>query len=126
VGDVDLAALIAFHRAEGKLATLTSVIPSERFGVLELQNNQVKEFKEKPRTNDVWVNGGFFVLSPKVLDYIVDDAMTWEQEPMRRLASEGQLNAFRHKGFWQPMDTVRDKQLLESLWQSGRAPWKKW
>lgn len=127
VGDVDIRGSIAFHRAHGKLATLTAVQPSGRFGALNLAGeNQVVSFQEKPRGDGAWINGGFFVLDPQVLDYIEGDATIWERAPMERLAAEGQMMAFKHEGFWQPMDTLRDKQRLEELWESGRAPWRVW
>lgn len=126
VSDVDVGKLIKLHKQKGKLATLTAVQPPGRFGVLNIENQVVRSFHEKPHSDDSWINGGFFVLSPKVIDYIDDDSTLWERGPMERLAQEGQLNAFHHDGFWQPMDTLRDKHLLESLWQSGKAPWKVW
>jgi len=126
VGDIDIAASIAFHRAHGKAATLTSVLPPGRFGALDIQNHQVRSFREKPRGDGAMINGGFFVLSPKVLAQVRDDASVWEQEPLMGLAEQGELMAFEHPGFWQPMDTLRDKHHLEELWASGRAPWKKW
>jgi glucose-1-phosphate cytidylyltransferase len=124
VGDVDIGRLIAFHREHGKLATLTATQPPGRFGALNLDQQRVNSFQEKPQGDGAWINGGFFVLSPQVIDYIAGDATVWEKEPMERLAQEGQLNAFFHHGFWQPMDTLRDKIHLEQLWQSGAAPWK--
>lgn len=126
VSDVDVGKLIEYHTKEGKLATLTAIQPPGRFGVLDIDNQMVRRFQEKPHSDGYWINGGFFVLSPKVLGYIEGDATAWERGPMERLAQEGQLNAFYHDGFWQPMDTLRDKHLLESLWQSGKAPWKVW
>lgn len=126
VSDVDIGATIAFHRSHGKAATLTATYPPGRFGALDIQDQQVKSFKEKPKGDGALVNGGFFVLSPKVLSYLKGDATIWEQEPMMQLASDGQLMAYQHHGFWQPMDTLHDKQTLESLWASGAAPWKKW
>ncbi len=126
VGSVDIAKSIAFHREHGKLATLTSVHPPGRFGALNIAGNKVLEFKEKPKGDGAFINGGFFVLSPKVIDYIKDDATTWEREPLERLAEEGNLHAFPHHGFWQPMDTLRDKNHLEELWAEGNAPWKVW
>ncbi len=122
LGDVDLTALVAFHRAHGRLATVTAVRPPARFGALALDGTRVKEFIEKPQMSDGWINGGFFVFEPGVFDYL-DDVSALERGPLERLASEGQLMAFRHDGFWQPMDTLRDRQLLEALWQSGEAPW---
>ena len=124
LSDVDLTQLIAFHKKHGKLATVTAVRPPARFGGLELDGEVVRAFTEKSQANEGWINGGFFVLDPKVLDYIADDTTLWEREPLERLASEGQLRAFKHDGFWQPMDTLRDVRLLESLWADGTAPWK--
>jgi glucose-1-phosphate cytidylyltransferase len=126
LGAIDLGALRAFHRAHGRLATVTAVRPPARFGNLALDADRVREFAEKPQTGEGWINGGFFVFEPGVFDYIRDDATSLEQEPLVRLADEGQLMAFQHEGFWQPMDTVRERQLLESLWASGGAPWKVW
>jgi glucose-1-phosphate cytidylyltransferase len=115
-----------FHATSGLLATLTAVRPPGRFGALALDEVKVDAFQEKPIGDGGWINGGFFVLSPTVLDYIADDNTVWEQEPLERLAREGQLAAYRHDGFWQPMDTLRDKRQLEELWLAGRAPWKTW
>ena len=126
VGDIDISKSIDFHRAHGKAATLTAVLPPGRFGALDIHDHQVRSFREKPKGDGAMINGGFFVLSPKVLDEIKDDASVWEQEPLMNLAERGELMAFQHPGFWQPMDTLRDKHHLEELWQSGRAPWKKW
>jgi glucose-1-phosphate cytidylyltransferase len=126
VADVDIGALLAFHSAHGRLATVTAVQPPGRYGALELAGSQVGGFKEKPDGDGGWINGGFFVLSPRCLDYIAGDRTSWEAEPLGRLAREGELQAYRHEGFWQPMDTLREKNLLEELWLSGRAPWKKW
>ena len=126
VADIDLGALLGAHRAAGRLATVTAVQPSGRFGALELEDERVAAFREKPAGDGAAINGGFFVLSPKVLDLIADDGTTWEQGPMERLAAEGQLTAYRHGGFWQPMDTLRDRRQLEALWASGQAPWKLW
>lgn len=126
VSDVNIAELISFHRATGSLATLTAVQPPGRFGILRLRDNMVTSFREKPEGDGAWINGGFFVLEPEAINYIDDDSTPWEQEPLRRLANEGKLSAFRHYGFWQPMDTLRDKYLLEELWQSNKAPWKIW
>jgi glucose-1-phosphate cytidylyltransferase len=123
VADVDLDALLAFHRSHGKLATLTAVHPPARFGHLELSGDCVSEFSEKPQTREGWINGAFFVLEPGVMDYIEGDDTQWEREPLEQLAMDGQLMAYRHDGFWQCMDTLRDKVLLEQLWQSGQAPW---
>jgi glucose-1-phosphate cytidylyltransferase len=126
VGDVDIRKLLAFHRKHGKLATLTATQPPGRFGALSLDGHDVAAFQEKPHGDGGRINGGFFVLSPKVLGYIKDDRSIWEREPMERLAKERQLAAFEHPGFWQPMDTLRDKRQLEELWRTGRAPWKTW
>lgn len=126
VSDVDIKASIDFHKSHGKLATLTATYPPGRFGALDIQNNQILSFKEKPRGDGALINGGFFVLSPKVIDLIDNDATTWEQEPLMALAEQGQLMAYEHGGFWQPMDTLRDKHYLEELWQKGKAPWKVW
>jgi glucose-1-phosphate cytidylyltransferase len=127
VGDINISALLAFHREHGKDATLTAVYPPGRFGALDLgQDGQVTAFKEKPQGDGGMINGGFFVLSPKVIDLIKDDSTVWEREPLETLASQGRLMAYKHGGFWQPMDTLRDKILLESLWQSGHAPWMVW
>ena len=126
VGDVDIAALVAFHKSHGKLATVTAVRPPARFGGLELDGPRVARFAEKPQTGEGWINGGFFVLDRKVFDYIDGDEVPWETLPMERLTREDQLMAYRHEGFWQPMDTIREKNLLEDLWQSGHAPWKVW
>jgi len=126
VSNVDLRKLLEFHRSHGKLATLTAVHPVARFGHLELDGNVVTEFSEKPQTAQGWINGAFFVLEPQVFDYIEGDATQFEKEPMERLAEEGNLAAYRHGGFWHPMDTLRDKIYLEELWQSGTAPWRIW
>lgn len=126
VSDVDLHQLLAFHRAHGKLATMTAVRPPARFGHLEFEGDQIKEFTEKPQTGEGWINGAFFVLEPAVFDYIEGDDVGWERAPLERLAREGQLMAYKHTSFWQCMDTLRDKKLLETLWQSGQAPWKIW
>jgi glucose-1-phosphate cytidylyltransferase len=126
VGDIDIKALIAFHRSHGKLATVTAIRQPGRFGVLDLDGQAITAVREKPTGDDNWINGGFFVLEPGVLDYIGGDQTTWERDPMDRLAADGQLMAFRHEGFWQPMDTLRERNMLEELWASGRAPWKIW
>jgi glucose-1-phosphate cytidylyltransferase len=126
VGDIDITATIDFHRKHGKSATLTAATPPGRFGALDIQQQQVMNFKEKPKGDGAMINGGFFVLSPKVLSLIKGDHTIWEQEPLMKLAEEGQLMAYEHHGFWQPMDTLRDKNRLEELWASGQAPWKKW
>ncbi len=126
VADVDITKLIAFHRGHGKLATVTAVQPAGRYGALLMEDAVVRGFVEKPRGEGGWVNGGFFVLAPACLDYIEGDATIWEAGPLTRLAESGQLMAFEHAGFWQPMDTLRDKTQLERLWASGAAPWKTW
>ncbi len=128
VGDVDITRLVAFHREQGTLATVTAVQPPGRFGTFSLhaQNNLVPSFREKPDGDGAWINGGFFVLDRKVVDLIDGDDTVWERGPMEKLAASNQLSAYRHSGFWQPMDTLRDKQMLESLWQSGNPPWKNW
>lgn len=126
LGDVDIAGQIAFHRKHGKLATVTAVKPPGRYGALNLQGREVRGFQEKPAGDGGSINGGFFVLSPKCLDLIEDDSTPWEEKPLKTLAETGQLMAYEHKGFWQPMDTLRDKVQLEQSWESGRAPWKNW
>lgn len=126
VADVDIAASIAFHKTHGRLATVTAVQPPGRFGSLALDGDAVRGFVEKPHGDGGWINGGFFVLSPQVIDMIEGDEASWELAPMARLAAEDQLRAFEHAGFWQPMDTLREKNLLEELWNSGKAPWKVW
>lgn len=126
VGDMDISATIAFHKQHGKAATLTATYPPGRFGALDIKQQQVLNFKEKPKGDGAMINGGFFVLSPRVLEYLVDDSTIWEQEPLMGLAADGQLMAHEHQGFWQPMDTLHDKNLLEKLWQNGKAPWKSW
>jgi glucose-1-phosphate cytidylyltransferase len=126
LSDVNINKLIQFHKSEGKLATVTAVLPPGRFGNLKLDEQRVTGFEEKPKGDEGWINGGFFVLSPKVLDYIDDDTTIWERTPMEQLASSDNLAAYKHHGFWQPMDTLREKRLLENLWNSGKAPWKTW
>jgi glucose-1-phosphate cytidylyltransferase len=126
VADVPCRALVDFHRSHGKLATVTAVRPPARFGGLVFDGDLVTEFTEKPQIGEGWINGGFFVLEPGVLDYIADDETIWERDPLERLAADGQLMAYRHEGFWQPMDTLRDLRLLEALWESGEAPWRLW
>jgi glucose-1-phosphate cytidylyltransferase len=127
VSDLNIHALIDFHRRKGKLATVTAIRPPGRFGVLHIENNSVTDIHEKPEASESsLINGGFFVIEPAALDVIDGDDISWEREPMRRLASEGQLVAFEHSGFWQPMDTLREKHLLEDLWKADRAPWKVW
>jgi glucose-1-phosphate cytidylyltransferase len=126
VADIDLDAQVKFHRAHGKLATVTAVKPLSRFGALTLDGDQVRGFQEKPDEEGGLINGGYFLLSPKVLDRIADDGVMWEREPMESLARDDQLRAFNHQGFWHPMDTLRDKNFLEDRWASGRAEWKTW
>ena len=126
VSDIDLRQLLAFHKAHGKLATLTAVRPTARFGHLEMCGDRVVEFSEKPQTAEGWINGAYFVLEPDVFDYIAGDHTQWEKEPLERLAKEGQLMAYRHESFWQCMDTLREKRYLEALWTTGNAPWKTW
>jgi glucose-1-phosphate cytidylyltransferase len=126
VADVNIPELIDFHQRQGRLATVTAVHPPARFGEIQFDDSLVAGFAEKPQVGDGWINGGFFVLDPKVLDYIPGDMSPWEVEPMNRLVREKQLSAYRHPGFWQCMDTVRDVKLLETLWAEGRAPWKVW
>jgi glucose-1-phosphate cytidylyltransferase len=126
VADVDITRLLAFHREQGTHATLTATQPPGRFGALQFDRNLITAFQEKPTGDGGWINGGFFVLSPKVFDLIEGDQTIWERQPMERLAASGQLSAYCHQGFWQPMDTLRDKMHLEELWASGQAPWKIW
>lgn len=126
VSDVNISELITFHKSQNVKATLIATKPPGRFGVLDLKENIVTSFMEKPKGDGAMINGGFFVLSPMVIDYILDDQTIWEREPLERLAKEGNLAAFQHNGFWQPMDTLRDKNYLEQLWQTGKAPWKVW
>lgn len=126
LADIDVAKTIEFHRLHGKLATMSAVQPGGRWGSLEMDGDKITAFREKPVGDGAWVNGGFFVLSPKVLNYIDGDQTVWERDPLERLAKEGNLNAYHHSSFWQPMDTLRDKKHLEELWEGGTAPWKKW
>ncbi|MEB3280490.1 MAG: glucose-1-phosphate cytidylyltransferase [Lyngbya sp.] len=126
VSDLNLDDLLAFHRSHGKLATLTAVRPAARFGHLELDGDQIVEFSEKPQTQEGWINGAFFVLEPGVFDYIEGDDTQWEKAPLENLAKDGQLMAYKYTGYWQCMDTLRDKRRLESLWETGHAPWKTW
>lgn len=128
VSNVDLSGVIDFHKEQGTLATLTAIQPPGRFGVFNLKNGDglITHFREKPRGESAWINGGFFVLEPGVFSYIEGDDTVWEQEPLEQLAHDGELSAFRHEGFWHPMDTLRDKNNLESLWEEGGAPWKVW
>ncbi len=126
VSDVNITELLAFHKKHGCKATVTATLPPGRFGALDIQGDKVIGFKEKPKGDGVMINGGFFVLSPEVLNLIEGDKTTWEQRPLETLATSGDLSVFRHEGFWQPMDTLRDKTHLEELWASGVAPWKVW
>ena len=126
VSEIDLVDLLAFHRSHGKLATLTAVRPPARYGHLELVEDAVEEFSEKPQTGEGWINGAFFVLEPKIFDYIVGDSTQWEKEPLENLAKDGQLMAYRHTSYWQCMDTLREKYILQKLWEAGSAPWKVW
>ncbi len=128
VSNVDVTKLIDFHKTQGTLATLTAVQPPGRFGALSLGREQtrIEQFHEKPDGDGAWVNGGYFVLEPEVIDYIADDSIMWEQEPLGKIAHDGQLSAYKHNGFWQPMDTLKDKQYLEDLWKNDKAPWKVW
>lgn len=126
VGDINISSVIELHKNQGRLATMTAVQQPGRFGSVEIKDHQVTDFYEKPHGDGAWINGGFFVLSPKVGDYIENDATIWEREPMEKLAKQNELSSYMHHGFWQPMDTLRDKHYLESLWESGKAPWKKW
>ena len=126
VADIDLGHLLSFHKAHGRLATVTAVVPPGRFGSLGLVGDRVQSFQEKPAGDGATINGGFFVLSPKVIDYVEGDKTVWEQDPLERLAREGELFAYHHAGFWQAMDTLRDKNHLEELWKKGEAPWRVW
>lgn len=126
VANIDISALIAHHKKHGRMATVTAVQPPGRYGALDMRENTVNGFIEKPKGDGGWINGGFFVLSPKCIEYIDDDTTSWEADPLKQLATEGELMAFEHTGFWQAMDTMRDKKNLEKLWQSGDAPWKVW
>ena len=126
VSDIDLKDLLHFHRSHGKLATLTAVRPPARYGHLKLIGDIIEEFSEKPQTGEGWINGAFFVLEPEVFDYIEGDETQWEKEPLENLSRDGQLMAYRHKNFWQCMDTLREKYILNKYWDSGNAPWKKW
>ncbi|MDA7561692.1 glucose-1-phosphate cytidylyltransferase [Alphaproteobacteria bacterium] len=126
LADIDISASIEFHKSHGRAATLTATFPPGRFGALQFKGDKIEKFEEKPRGDGSMINGGFFVLSPKVLNYLDNDASVWEDKPLKELAADGELMAFRHHGFWQPMDTLRDKIHLEELWSDGRAPWKLW
>ncbi|HVT83037.1 MAG TPA: sugar phosphate nucleotidyltransferase, partial [Phycisphaerae bacterium] len=124
--DIDIGRLLAFHQQQGRLATITAVRPPARFGAIAFEGDRVAAFSEKPQVGEGWINGGFMVLEPGVMKYIDGDDTVFERGPLERLAADGQLAAYRHEGFWQPMDTLREKHLLENLWQSGKAPWKVW
>lgn len=126
LGNIDLKKLLTFHKAHGKLATVTAVRPPSRFGSLALENDRVLVYREKPQVEAGWINGGFFVLEAGIFDYITGDSMPWEADPLHKLAEDGQLLAYRHEGFWAPMDTLREKHLLQELWDTGKAPWKVW
>jgi glucose-1-phosphate cytidylyltransferase len=126
LADVNVAELVKFHKNQGKLATVTAVQPPGRYGALDIKDHQVSQFIEKPKGDGGWINGGFFVLSPKCIDYIENDQSSWEGAPLVTIAKQGELAAYEHSGFWQPMDTLREKNLLEDLWASGKAPWKAW
>jgi len=126
VANIDIGKLVAFHKSHGRLATVTAVRPPSRFGQIVLDGTQIRSFVEKPQTSEGWINGGFFVLEPGVFDYIDGDDTAWEKGPMQRLAEDGELFAYQHEGFWQPMDTLRDRTLLNEMWEEGRAPWKTW
>jgi glucose-1-phosphate cytidylyltransferase len=126
VSDINISAQLAFHKQHGKRATVTAVQPPGRYGALNMDGKSVRGFIEKPQGDGGWINGGFFVLSPSCIDLIIDDSSSWEVEPLAKLSAQGELMAYEHSGFWQPMDTLRDKTHLEELWQSGKAPWKTW
>ena len=126
LSDIDIGELLKFHKSHGKLVTMTSVKPPGRYGALEIKNNMVTSFHEKPDGDGAWINGGFFVVNPKALDYIENDSTSWESRPLERISFDRELMAFCHKGFWQPMDTLRDKNNLEKIWNTRSAPWKKW
>jgi glucose-1-phosphate cytidylyltransferase len=126
VSDIDISASIAHHRSSGRQATVAAIQPPGRYGALLIDNGAVQHFQEKPAGDGAWINGGFFVLEPSVLDHIDGDDTVWEQQPLQQLAANGQLSAYKHQGFWQAMDTLREKNHLEELWSSGKAPWKSW
>ena len=126
LADVDIGASLRLHRQQQRLATLTAVQPAGRFGAIDIEDKRIARFEEKPQGDGRWVNGGFFVLEPRAIDYIAGDSTAWEREPLEALARDGQLSAYNHRGFWQPMDTLRDRTRLEELWQAGQAPWKVW
>lgn len=126
VADIDISAELQFHREKGRLATMCATQPPGRFGAIDINDSQITRFEEKPAGDGTWINGGFFVLEPEVINYIDDDSCIWERQPLEHLAKNGQLAAYQHRGFWQPMDTLRDKNKLEDLWQTNQAPWKVW
>ncbi len=126
LSDIDISELISFHKNQNTFATVTAVQPPGRFGILDIRNRKVSNFIEKPTGDGSWINGGFFVLQPEIFDYISDEKTIWEKEPLEKLSKDNQLSAHKHEGFWQPLDTLRDKNLLEELWTNGKAPWKKW
>ena len=126
VSDVDFNKLLEFHRSRSAAATLTAVQPPGRYGAFNLSGENITSFREKPRGDSAWINGGFFVLEPEIFEYIKDDSTVWEREPMEHLAHDGKLNAFKHDSYWQSMDSLRDKNVLEAVWKSGNPPWKKW
>ncbi|MEO0508490.1 MAG: glucose-1-phosphate cytidylyltransferase [Verrucomicrobiota bacterium] len=126
VGDVDITKIIELHKSAKRKATLTAVQPPGRYGALDIEDDRVASFEEKPEGDGAWINGGFFVLEPSVVDYISDDAMPWERDPLEKLAAEEQLTVYKHNGFWRPMDTLRDKNQLEEMWEAGKAPWRIW
>ena len=126
VADINIDELLSFHKSHGKMVTMSAVRPAARFGELELDGSKVTSFQEKPQLHNGWINGGYFVLEPSVIDYIDDATTVWEQEPLEKLAKEGQISAYQHTNFWQPLDTLREKNILEELWDSGNAPWKSW
>lgn len=126
LSDIDISKLISFHKNQKTLATAIAVQPPGRFGILDIQKEKITNFTEKPAGDGSWINGGFFVLEPQVFDYLKDDKSIWEKEPLKKLAKDNQLSAYKHNGFWQPLDTLRDKNLLEEMWAAGKAPWKRW
>ena len=126
LSNINLKELIDFHQNQKTLATVTGVRPPGRFGAMSISNNKVTKFQEKPEGDGDWINGGFFVLEPKIFDYLIDDKTIWEREPLEKLSADNQLSAYLHSGFWQPVDTIRDKNNLEEIWKSNKAPWKKW
>jgi len=126
VGDINIKELISYHKKNNKLATVTAVSPPGRFGVITFEGESVKQFNEKPKNGATWINGGFFVLEPKVLEYIDGDMISWEEEPIKNITKDGELSAYKHPGFWQPMDTLAEKKLLNELYNNNKAPWKSW